>query len=105
MRTRAPKHKNRDEIDNIFDKKKVEPSRTIKKEVATKSNNKRVPAGEMKSKKRKIPDDSHEWVGKGEKKKARYTEDGLKIYTLNELGINSKSGGTPLCPFDCDCCH
>ncbi|GLT25545.1 hypothetical protein SLA2020_006670 [Shorea laevis] len=33
------------------------------------------------------------------------TETGLVIYTEEELGINkSNAGGTPLCPFDCDCC-
>jgi hypothetical protein len=39
-------------------------------------------------------------------KKRRYTEDGLPIYTEEELGINNpKAGSTPLCPFECDCCH
>jgi hypothetical protein len=33
----------------------------------------------------------------------RYTEDGLPIYTEEELNIG-KGGGTPLCPFDCNCC-
>jgi hypothetical protein len=33
----------------------------------------------------------------------RYTADGLPIYTEEELNIG-KGGGTPLCPFDCDCC-
>jgi hypothetical protein len=38
--------------------------------------------------------------------KRRYTEDGLPIYTEEELGMNNpKAGTTPLCPFDCDCCH
>ena len=32
------------------------------------------------------------------------TADGLKIYSVDELGVNVNSGGTPLCPFDCDCC-
>ena len=36
----------------------------------------------------------------------RYTEDGLPIYTEDELQMNNpKAGTTPLCPFDCDCCH
>ena len=39
-------------------------------------------------------------------KKRRYTEDGLPIYTEDELQMNNpKAGTTPLCPFDCDCCH
>ncbi|PIN22433.1 hypothetical protein CDL12_04863 [Handroanthus impetiginosus] len=33
------------------------------------------------------------------------TADGLSIYTEEELGIGKpEAGGTPLCPFDCDCC-
>ncbi|XP_024928100.2 uncharacterized protein C6G9.01c isoform X2 [Ziziphus jujuba] len=32
-------------------------------------------------------------------------QDGLNIYTEEELGINKgDAGGTPLCPFDCSCC-
>lgn len=39
-------------------------------------------------------------------KKRRFTSDGLPIYTEEELGMNNpKAGTTPLCPFDCDCCH
>jgi hypothetical protein len=34
----------------------------------------------------------------------RVTEDGYKIYTLEELGLNTNGGDTDLCPFDCDCC-
>ncbi|KAI3451716.1 hypothetical protein Pfo_008381 [Paulownia fortunei] len=33
------------------------------------------------------------------------TADGLTIYTEEELGIaKPDAGGSPLCPFDCDCC-
>ena len=41
------------------------------------------------------------------KKGARYDADGHRIYTMEELGINTNplAGTTPLCPFDCDCCH
>ena len=36
----------------------------------------------------------------------RYTKDGFPIYTEDELEMNNpKAGTTPLCPFDCDCCH
>ncbi|EKM60950.1 uncharacterized protein PHACADRAFT_24178 [Phanerochaete carnosa HHB-10118-sp] len=34
----------------------------------------------------------------------RKTEDGFLIFKEDELGINAESGGTPLCPFDCQCC-
>lgn len=39
------------------------------------------------------------------KKGRRYTQDGLAIYTEDELNINkADAGNTELCPFDCDCC-
>ncbi|KAM0973275.1 hypothetical protein FF1_016639 [Malus domestica] len=32
-------------------------------------------------------------------------QDGLTVYTEEELGINNAdAGNTPLCPFDCSCC-
>jgi hypothetical protein len=38
--------------------------------------------------------------------KRRFTEDGLPIYSETELQMNNpKAGTTPLCPFECDCCH
>lgn len=44
---------------------------------------------------------------KEENKKIKRTEEGWRIYTLEELGLdkNQYGGNTPLCPFDCDCCH
>uniref|UniRef100_A0A7N0U8I7 DUF1764 domain-containing protein n=1 Tax=Kalanchoe fedtschenkoi TaxID=63787 RepID=A0A7N0U8I7_KALFE len=37
--------------------------------------------------------------------KGRKKSGGMKIYTEEELGLNRPdAGGTPLCPFDCDCC-
>jgi hypothetical protein len=39
-------------------------------------------------------------------KQRRHTGDGLPIFTEEELKMdNPKAGTTPLCPFDCDCCH
>ncbi|XP_068339552.1 uncharacterized protein C6G9.01c-like [Pyrus communis] len=33
-------------------------------------------------------------------------QDGLMVYTEDELGINNAdAGNTPLCPFDCSCCY
>ncbi|GLJ49048.1 hypothetical protein SUGI_1034740 [Cryptomeria japonica] len=38
-------------------------------------------------------------------KPRRKTNDGFSVYSADELGFNKKdAGGTPLCPFDCDCC-
>ncbi|KAL7069125.1 hypothetical protein ACR3K2_03820 [Cryptosporidium serpentis] len=37
-------------------------------------------------------------------KPIRYTEDGLPVYKLEDLKIG-QGGGTPDCPFDCECCY
>ena len=34
----------------------------------------------------------------------RYAADGLPVYKYFHLGMDQQDGGTPLCPFDCDCC-
>lgn len=34
----------------------------------------------------------------------RKTEEGFLIYKEAELKIDPEAGGTPLCPFDCECC-
>ena len=35
----------------------------------------------------------------------RIDEDtGFNVYSEESLNLNRVSGGTPLCPFDCDCC-
>eukprot|EP00884_Botryococcus_braunii_P001632 jgi/Botrbrau1/1146/Bobra.0162s0037.1 len=34
----------------------------------------------------------------------RRTDDGLPVYTEDELHVG-KGGGTNACPFDCDCCY
>lgn len=31
--------------------------------------------------------------------------DGYAVYSLRDLGISTESGGTDLCPFDCQCCY
>ncbi|KAI0274815.1 hypothetical protein BC834DRAFT_14927 [Gloeopeniophorella convolvens] len=33
----------------------------------------------------------------------RKTEEGFSIFKEDELGISAEAGGTPLCPFDCNC--
>lgn len=34
----------------------------------------------------------------------RVTSDGLPVYKYYHLGMKQDDGGTPLCPFDCNCC-
>ncbi|KAF9302871.1 hypothetical protein BGZ74_004710 [Mortierella antarctica] len=38
-----------------------------------------------------------------EKKGKRRTDDGLRLFDINDLGIG-KGGNTDQCPFDCECC-
>ena len=52
---------------------------------------------EVKSKK-----DAKE-VKEAKPKAARFTEEGYRIYTTDELKIG-KGGDTEDCPFDCNCC-
>lgn len=42
--------------------------------------------------------------GTEQQKGRKQTEEGYAIYTEDELGLGRKAGGTPLCPFDCECC-
>lgn len=80
-------------------------------------------AKEKKQKKKQgVSEEERDFMDSRGKKRAM-TEDGLRIFTEKELGINDESGGefrfsglysppktettstgTPLCPFDCDCC-
>jgi len=39
--------------------------------------------------------------GTGPRKK---TEEGYRVFKEDELGITEEGGGTPDCPFDCNCC-
>jgi len=76
------------EIDSIFAKikKKKDPVKTIPKSID-------------------LSDDFFDSKGINNNKKLK-TEDGLNVYTEEELGLdkNRLKQETPLCPFDCDCC-
>ena len=60
-----------------------------------------------KTRKKKAAEEAQRKAAEANKPKQRkFTEDGLPIYTEDELQMNNpKAGTTPLCPFDCDCCH
>jgi hypothetical protein len=32
------------------------------------------------------------------------TDEGFRIFSEDELGLNKKGGFTDMCPFDCECC-
>ncbi|KZS96489.1 DUF1764-domain-containing protein [Sistotremastrum niveocremeum HHB9708] len=60
-------------------------------------------ATKVKSKTSRIDDeDFKDSRGTGPR---RTTEEGFSVFKEDELKINPESGGTPLCPFDCDCCY
>ena len=83
------KPKKANDIDDIFSQLKTKPR---KKDIEQQKEEERQKRKQMK---------------KEENKKIRRTEEGYRIYTLEELGLdkNQYGGNTPLCPFDCDCCH
>ncbi|TQE05210.1 hypothetical protein C1H46_009189 [Malus baccata] len=89
------------EIDDIFaaKKKKTETGKTKKpRENATEKPHKL----KTKKKDKGIRDGGFGDLSSQPKKR---TQDGLAVYTEDELGINNAdAGNTPLCPFDCSCC-
>ncbi|KAJ1642469.1 hypothetical protein J3B02_001223 [Coemansia erecta] len=36
--------------------------------------------------------------------KSKYTEDGLRVFYMDDLRIGEGEGDTEQCPFDCNCC-
>lgn len=110
------KPKSSNEIDEIFSgKKRKNPEKQKNDEAKETETNK--PKSLKKKKKSKEGKeerlrDQKSKEGKKERltdppsKHRKRTEDGLNIYTEEELGISSSNaaGGTPLCPFDCECC-
>ena len=91
------------EIDEIFSKCQGKEKRRVEEKPAIVSQKK------MRKNKSEREDDmgfgtatSDKIVKKGN---ASYTADGLRIYTMEDLGLDKEEGGdTPLCPFDCECC-
>eukprot|EP00252_Welwitschia_mirabilis_P017916 TRINITY_DN3996_c0_g1_i1.p1 TRINITY_DN3996_c0_g1~~TRINITY_DN3996_c0_g1_i1.p1 ORF type:complete len:156 (+),score=31.34 TRINITY_DN3996_c0_g1_i1:189-656(+) len=61
-------------------------------------------ASGKKKKKKSNKSGKKEWPDPAPKPRRR-TNDGYAIYSEEEIGLNKKNaGGTPLCPFNCDCC-
>ncbi|CAF2240044.1 BnaA08g11600D [Brassica napus] len=88
------------EIDDIFGGRKKK-----KKEVEVETSEKgEAPVKKARVAKRKRSEvegfNSNQKTGPRKR-----TEDGLLVFTEDELGINkANAGNTPLCPFDCQCC-
>ena len=96
------KGKKGSEIDDIF--KQIKPKDT-EGDMGKASTSQHGKEGTAKTKKSKALSGSKDDIfGKEEDKSRKRTEEGYRIYTEEELGLNKKGGDTDLCPFDCDCC-
>eukprot|EP00918_Siedleckia_nematoides_P066023 GHVU01143594.1.p2 GENE.GHVU01143594.1~~GHVU01143594.1.p2 ORF type:complete len:128 (-),score=27.69 GHVU01143594.1:537-920(-) len=87
-------------IDAIFEES-LKKKRKISSEEA--SDNVSVKKSSGKKRKTKKPATIEEDLGLTEYDR-KVTEEGFKVYSLDELNIG-RGGGTALCPFDCDCCN
>ncbi|PIA13631.1 hypothetical protein COEREDRAFT_89385 [Coemansia reversa NRRL 1564] len=56
-----------------------------------------------KSQKQPPPEDDSFADSRG--KKSKYTEDGLRVFYMDDLRIGEGEGDSELCPFDCQCCY
>ncbi|KAJ6994743.1 hypothetical protein NC653_017520 [Populus alba x Populus x berolinensis] len=93
------------EIDEIFSGKKEGRNLKQKKVDKASVNGEEKPKLTTKQKKKKSKEDEEGRFTDLPCRSRKKTEDGLNIYTEEELGFSKSSGGdTPLCPFDCDCC-
>ncbi|KMT17985.1 hypothetical protein BVRB_2g033310 [Beta vulgaris subsp. vulgaris] len=91
--------KKADEIDDIFTSQKRKKAEQEKSERARVKNEK---SKKIKKKKR-IPKETEPF--NSDSKPRRRTNDGLAIYSEEELRINKQDAGSSgLCPFDCSCC-
>lgn len=93
------------EIDEIFSGRKKRKKPEQKKVDKANVNGEEKPKLTTKKKKKKSKEDEEGRFTDLPCRSRKKTEDGMNIYTEEELGFSKSSGGdTPLCPFDCDCC-
>jgi hypothetical protein len=93
------------EIDEIFSGKKRKKSEQKKVDKANVNGEEKPKLTTKKKKKKKSKEDEEGRFTDPPCRSRKKTEDGMNIYTEEELGFSKSSGGdTPLCPFDCDCC-
>lgn len=93
--------RSKDEIDEIFASKKRKKPEQEKGERHAENENLKP----KKMKKKKKDRDLKENESDEPSRPRRRTNDGLAIYSEEELGISrADAGGTPFCPFDCSCC-
>ncbi|KAJ2448847.1 hypothetical protein EV183_005216 [Coemansia sp. RSA 2336] len=104
--SKAPSRSNQaSEIDDIFSTK---PSEPIAQDPPPAADPKVIDAtrvGKLEAASSKPPapppdDDFADSRGKNSK----YTDDGLRVFYMEDLKIGQGEGDTELCPFDCQCC-
>ncbi|XAR69264.1 hypothetical protein NMG60_11000791 [Bertholletia excelsa] len=94
--------KSGNEIDEIFSGKKRKKTQQKKAEKPAGDDAGKQEKMKKKKKKKKSEEDGFMDPPSRPRKK---TNDGLALYTEEELEIGrADAGGTPLCPFDCSCC-
>ncbi|KAG6674415.1 hypothetical protein I3842_15G040300 [Carya illinoinensis] len=98
----STKKKAPSEIDQIFagkKRKKSEPEKSEKPNEEATGNSRKI------KKKDKVKMSADGGFMDPPSRPRKKTNDGLAIYTEDELNISkADAGGTPLCPFDCSCC-
>ncbi|KAL5994849.1 hypothetical protein ACLOJK_024906 [Asimina triloba] len=110
--TITEKQKPGHEIEEIFKKKRKKPEKTdstprgLKAEQENLEKNKKEKKTDEKPKKKKKKGSlKGDFQNDPIPRPRRKTQDGLTIYSAEELGVgNPDAGSTPLCPFDCSCC-
>ncbi|KAJ1795896.1 hypothetical protein LPJ59_004082 [Coemansia sp. RSA 2399] len=120
-----PAPKKLSEIDDIFSSTTLRNKRNNDKEKGTippqpTTESKNIPSSSVKvvdatnagittsagssnpNKTRKQPEDDDFADSRG--KNSKYTENGMRVYYMDDLRIGEGEGDTDLCPFDCNCC-
>ncbi|EJT52095.1 hypothetical protein A1Q1_06633 [Trichosporon asahii var. asahii CBS 2479] len=78
----------------------VDPSLAVKAAV---EKAKQKPVKAAKARGKEVEEDMAFRDSRGDAGRKR-TEEGYLVFKEAELGIDPEAGGTPLCPFDCECC-
>ncbi|RWR90132.1 hypothetical protein CKAN_01921300 [Cinnamomum micranthum f. kanehirae] len=99
----ASKKKKKKESDPELNNPSVEGTNAEQKKV---KNKKKKTTMKMKEKsKSKTNSSKADGFSDPPSRPRRRTQDGLAVYSAEELGLGkADAGGTPLCPFDCSCC-
>ncbi|KAJ2481664.1 hypothetical protein IWW56_001574 [Coemansia sp. RSA 2131] len=101
------------EIDDIFATKAPEPvlpseTAPISKSIPQPKNVKVIDAtaaGKAIQKQQQLKPPKDDDFADSRGKNTKYTDDGLRVFFLDDLRIGEGEGDTEQCPFDCDCCY